>query len=318
MSLPESLAHFDAAVRKTRAARWALLSDATLLALKAYVAVVTGSIGVLAEMVNSAGDLMGAFIVFLSVRAAELPPDDTHSYGHGKIENLSGVATASLVLVGGGYAALEAVRHLVNPHPLPGQPLALLVMAVSAGVNTLVSRHLLRVGRETDSPALIADGHHLRTDVYTSLGVFAGLALSAVTHSPRWDAVAALSVSLLIMKVGYDLAYGAVMTLSDHSLPPEEEKTLADILHSHPEVLSFHRLRTRKSGSQRHADVHVQIADSHTFVEAHRLTEEIEDLMRQALPNLDPVIHMEPHDDEMAHQMEEHLEEYQRYRFRNT
>ena len=282
------------------------------------VAFATGSIGVLAEVVNSAGDLMGAFIVYLSVRASELPPDETHAYGHGKIENLSGAATASLIITGGAYAGFQAVMHLIHPEMLPNQIIGLAVMAFSAILNFLVSSHLLKVARLTDSPALEADGHHLRTDVYTSVGVLVGLLLSWATHNPRWDAVAALLVSLLILKVGYELALSAVMTLSDHSLPPNEEKMLTDILRAHPAVLSFHRLRTRKSGSQRHADVHVQIADSHTFVEAHRLTEDIEDQMRMALPNLDPVIHMEPHDDELAHQLEQHAAEISRYRSRNS
>lgn len=282
------------------------------------VAFATGSIGVLAEVVNSAGDLMGAFIVYLSVRASELPPDETHAYGHGKIENLSGAATASLIITGGAYAGFQAVMHLIHPEVLPNQIIGLAVMAFSAILNFLVSSHLLKVARLTDSPALEADGHHLRTDVYTSVGVLVGLLLSWATHNPRWDAVAALLVSLLILKVGYELALSAVMTLSDHSLPPNEEKMLTDILRAHPAVLSFHRLRTRKSGSQRHADVHVQIADSHTFVEAHRLTEDIEDQMRMALPNLDPVIHMEPHDDELAHQLEQHAAEISRYRGRNS
>jgi cation diffusion facilitator family transporter len=308
----------DASRLKARAARWALVSDATLLLLKGMVAFATGSIGVLAEVVNSAGDLMGAFIVYLSVRASELPPDETHAYGHGKIENLSGAATASLIITGGAYAGFQAVMHLIHPEVLPNQIIGLAVMAFSAILNFLVSSHLLKVARLTDSPALEADGHHLRTDVYTSVGVLVGLLLSWATHNPRWDAVAALLVSLLILKVGYELALSAVMTLSDHSLPPNEEKMLTDILRAHPAVLSFHRLRTRKSGSQRHADVHVQIADSHTFVEAHRLTEDIEDQMRMALPNLDPVIHMEPHDDELAHQLEQHAAEISRYRGRNS
>ena len=308
----------DASRLKAQAARWALASDATLLLLKGMVAFATGSIGVLAEVVNSAGDLMGAFIVYLSVRASELPPDETHAYGHGKIENLSGAATASLIITGGAYAGFQAVMHLIHPEMLPNQIIGLAVMAFSAILNFLVSSHLLKVARLTDSPALEADGHHLRTDVYTSVGVLVGLLLSWATHNPRWDAVAALLVSLLILKVGYELALSAVMTLSDHSLPPNEEKMLTDILRAHPAVLSFHRLRTRKSGSQRHADVHVQIADSHTFVEAHRLTEDIEDQMRMALPNLDPVIHMEPHDDELAHQLEQHAAEISRYRGRNS
>jgi ferrous-iron efflux pump FieF len=161
------------------------------------------------------------------------------------------------------------------------------------------------VAQETDSPAVAADGHHLQTDGMTSLGVLLGLFLVRVTHLRWWDSVAALLVSLLILRVGYRLAQDAVRTLSDEALPPGEEHTLERVLLADPMVLGFHKLRTRKSGSHRHVDVHVQIADTHTFVEAHRLTEALEDRLRAALPNLHPIIHIEPYEEEEAHQQRE-------------
>ena len=292
--------------RKREAARWSLAASGTLLGLKIVVGAVTGSAGILAEAVNSAADLVGSSLALLSVRASDEPPDHSHAYGHGKIENLSGAATAALILVGGVFAIGEAVRHLLHPARLPGLGWGMAVMGTSAVVNFVVSRRLLRVGRETDSPALSADGHHLQTDVITSLGVLLGLALVHLTGKLWWDSAAALGVSFLILRVGFGLAGEAVLTLSDAALPPEEEQALTAVLTAHPEVRGFHKLRTRKSGAHRHADVHVQIADTHTFVEAHRLTEELEDQMRLALPNLHPIIHIEPYEDEILHQRRQH------------
>ncbi len=292
--------------RKRDAARWSLTASASLLGLKVIVGAVTGSAGILAEAVNSAADLVGSALALLSVRASDEPPDHSHAYGHGKIENLSGAATAALILVGGVFAIGEAVRHLLHPDPLPGLGWGMAVMAASAVVNAVVSRRLLAVGRDTDSPALAADGHHLRTDVLTSLGVLLGLTLVRTTGKLWWDSAAALGVSFLILRVGYGLARDAVLTLSDAALPPAEEAALTAILMAHPDVRGFHKLRTRKSGSHRHADVHVQIADTHTFVEAHRLTEELEDRLREALPNLHPIIHIEPDEDEARHQQQQH------------
>ncbi len=292
--------------RKRDAARWSLASNATLLGLKIVVGALTGSAGILAEAVNSAADLFGSVVAFLSIRVSDEPPDRVHAYGHGKIENLSGAATAALILVGGVFAIGEAVRHLLHSGPLPGLGWGIAVMAASAVLNVVVSRHLLRVGRETDSPALVADGHHLQTDVLTSLGVLIGLILVRQTGLTWWDSVAALGVSALILRVGFGLAADAMGTLADTALPPEEEQTLTRVLEAHPKVLSFHKLRTRKSGSHRHVDVHVQIADTHTFVEAHRLTEDLEDNLRAALPNLHPIIHIEPYEDEAQHQRERH------------
>ena len=297
----------SAARRKRDAARWSLVSNATLLAMKVVVGAVTGSAGILAEAVNSAADLFGSVVAFLSIRVSDEPPDRVHAYGHGKIENLSGAATAVLILVGGVFAIGEAIRHLLRAGPLPGLGWGIAVMAASAVINFVVSRRLLRVGRETDSPALVADGHHLQTDVLTSLGVLVGPDLGAgQTGLTWWDSVAALGVSILILRVGFGLAGEAMGTLADTALPPEEEQTLTRVLEAHPEVLSFHKLRTRKSGSHRHVDVHVQIADTHTFVEAHRLTEDLEDDLRAALPNLHPIIHIEPYEDEAQHQRERH------------
>jgi cation diffusion facilitator family transporter len=288
--------------RKQFAARCSVISNALLLVVKGIVCVLTGSVGVLAEVVNSLADLVGASIVWLSVRASDVPPDASHAYGHGKIENLSGVLTATLILIGGVYAIWEAIQHLMHPAPLKFIGPAIVVMGVSMVVNAFISRFLLNVGKETDSPALIADGHHLQTDAITSCGVLIGLTLVAMTGGHWWDSVAALLVAVVILRLGYFLARDALRTLSDTALPMDEEQKLTDVLMSHPEVLGFHKLRTRKSGSHRHADVHVQIADTHTFVEAHRLTEDLEDELRRALPNLHPIIHMEPFEDEQEHQ----------------
>ncbi len=293
---------------KRRTTCWALVSNSSLLALKVTVAALTGSVGILAEVVNSAADLLGSLVAWLSVRASDEPPDETHAYGHGKIENMSGAATAGLVIGGGAFAIQEALHQLLHGshlHPLT-VGWAMGTMTFSAVVNALVSRRLLRVGKQTDSPALVADGHHLQTDVLTSLGVLLGLVLVRTTGARWWDAAAALVVSALILWVGFGLARDALRTLADVTLPAQEEKKLADVLRAHPAVLGFHKLRSRKSGSHRHVDVHVQIADTHTFVEAHRLTEELEDDLRAALPNLHPIIHMEPYEDEEAHQREQH------------
>lgn len=292
--------------RKREAARWSLAASGSLLSLKIVVGAITGSAGILAEAVNSAADLVGSALALLSVRASDEPPDHSHAYGHGKIENLSGAATAALILVGGVFAIGEAIRHLLHPDPLPGLGWGMGVMGASAVVNLVVSRRLLHVGRDTDSPALAADGHHLQTDVITSLGVLSGLTLVHFTGKIWWDSVAALGVSFLILRVGFGLAAEAVLTLSDAALPAEEEQALTAILTAHPDVRGFHKLRTRKSGAHRHVDVHVQIADTHTFVEAHRLTEELEDQLRLALPNLHPIIHIEPYEEEVLHQQQQH------------
>jgi cation diffusion facilitator family transporter len=294
--------------RKRRASGWALMSNGLLLAIKVVVGAATGSVAVLAEIVNSAADLTGSMIVFWSVQVSDEPPDRIHTYGHGKIENLSGILTAALILSGGSYCAWQAMWRLFHPERLVGLPWAVAAMAFSALLNAVVSAHLLKTGRDTESPALTADGQHLRTDVLTSLAVVVGLALVQFTGKHRWDSFAALGVSILIVRIGYVVARDAVEMLVDRALPESERATLEAVLRANPAVRGFHRLRTRKAGSQRHADVHVLLDDNYTLVEAHSLAEELEDEMRQALPNMDAMVHPEPFVEEMRHQREQHAD----------
>jgi len=264
--------------------------------LKLAVAASTGAVSVFAEAIHSFGDLIGATVAMIAVTVSDAPPDETHAYGHGKFENLSGVASALLMFIAGSYAVWEAVKHLTTHR---GHS------SVDPGLY-VVSHHLLMVGRVTDSAALTADGRHLRTDIYTSLGVFASLLVVKFTGWTWMDPAAAIFVSGLIFVTGYRLAGDAVGTLSDRSLPLGEERTLRDAIESDPRVLSYHNLRTRKSGSHRHIDVHVLISDSNSFVQAHDFTEELEEKLRNALPNVHPIIHIEPYEAEAQHQQQQH------------
>jgi cation diffusion facilitator family transporter len=242
----------------------------------------------------------------IAVTVSDAPPDETHAYGHGKFENLSGVASALLMFIAGSYAVFEAIKHLTQHRTHPSVDPGLYVMAFSVVTNIFVSQHLIAAGTETDSAALTADGHHLRTDIYTSLGVFISLLILKLTGWTWLDPAAAIFVSVLIFVTGYKLAGDAVGTLSDRSLPLNEERALRDTIESDPRVLSYHNLRTRKSGSHRHVDVHVLISDSNSFVQAHDFTEELEDKLRQTLPNVHPIIHIEPYEAEAQHQQQQH------------
>jgi cation diffusion facilitator family transporter len=274
--------------------------------MKLAVAATTGAVSVFAEAIHSFGDLIGATVAMIAVTVSDAPPDDSHAYGHGKFENLSGVASALLMFIAGTYAVWEAIKHLRHARHHTSVDFGLCVMAFSVIANMLVSRHLITVGRETDSAALTADGYHLRTDIYTSLGVFLSLLIVKLTGWTWMDAAAALFVSALIFVTGFKLAGDAVGTLSDKSLPLDEERARRDTIESDPRVLSYHNLRTRKSGSHRHVDVHVLISDANSFVQAHDFTEALEERLRNTLPNVHPIIHIEPYEAEAQHQQKEH------------
>lgn len=294
--------------RKVAAARLSILSNALLVLLKLFVGFWSGSISVLSEAFHSASDLLASGIALMAVRIAEAPPDEEHPYGHGKAESLSGLAEALLIFVAAGYICYEAILKLATPsHSAHASVnIGIGVMAFSAIVNVLISRHLFKVAKETDSMALHADAEHLRTDVFTSAGVLVGLVLVRITDYAWLDPATALFVALLIFRTTYHLAIKALHLLLDARLPHTEEQAIREILKADGRVMDFHKLRTRKSGAQRYADVHVLIEDQTTLVEAHTIAEELEDKIRAALSAMHVSIHIEPYHAEMEHQRNEH------------
>lgn len=291
---------------KTAAARLSIYSNTFLTLAKLAVGLLSGSVGVLAEAVHSATDLLASWIAFLSVRVADRPADEEHPYGHGKVESLSGLAEALLIFAVAAYLLYEAVSKIVSQEGPHRVDIGLGVMALSVVMNSLIARHLFRVAHKTDSLALEADAEHLRTDVYTSLGVVAGLALVEATGQPFFDPLAAIVVSLMIVRAAWELTRRSLAPLMDSQLSEEEIAIVRAVLDSEPEVLGYHKLRTRKSGSARHVDAHVLMDDHLTLLEAHELTERLEDRIRAELPHAEVTLHTEPHQAEQRHQYEHH------------
>lgn len=288
------------------AARLSILSNTLLTVLKLVVGVTSGSVSVLSEAAHSGMDLVASWIAYFSVRASARPADEEHPYGHGKIESISGLTEALLIFAAAGYIIFEAVRRILVHHRPPEVGAGMLVMGASTLVNAAISAYLFRVAKRADSLALRADGEHLRTDVYTSLGVFAGLALVQITHLAILDAVAAISVACLIIVAAWRLTRAALDPLLDTRLPAADVAVIKGILDRDPRVMGYHKLRTRKSGAARHVDAHILVEDGMSLVEAHDLTEQLEDEMRRSLPNAEVTLHTEPYQAELRHQYEKH------------
>lgn len=279
---------------KSGAAQLSIISNTLLVLLKLVVGMLTGSISVLSEAVHSAVDLIASGVAFFSIRAAEQPEDAEHPYGHGKIENLSAVVEAVLIFGAAGYILYEAYHRFFATHRVEGVNLAIGVMAISATANWGISQHLFRVARRTDSPALLADAHHLSVDVLTSAAVAATLVLIKLTHLPVLDPAIAVLVALLIVKVAWGLTREAGGALLDEALPEDERERLKAVLDAEPRALGYHRVRARKSGAQRHIDLHLLVDPELTLQEGHALAEKVEDDIREAFPGAWVVIHVEP------------------------
>ena len=280
--------------RKVKAATLSVASNSVLVASKVAVGIVTGSVSILSEAANSALDVFASVIAFLSVRVSGQPADREHPYGHGKMENLSGAVEAVLILATGVFIVHEAMDKLRNPADVKHVFWGLCVMGFSFVADVVVSRHLFRVARETDSIALEADAYHLSTDVWTSMGVFVGLALIKLTGWQIIDPIVAMIVAVMIMKVAFSLTWKAARPLLDVRLPDNELKELEEMVMGTPKIVGYHKLRTRKSGPYREIDVHLIVPERMPVREAHQIAENIEDKMREAFPDTHVVTHIEP------------------------
>jgi cation diffusion facilitator family transporter len=278
---------------KTKIARLSVASNSLLIVMKLIVGIISGSVSIISEAIHSSMDLLAAVIAFFAVRVSDTPPDSKHPYGHGKVENISGVIEGILILVAAAMIIVEAIKKLIGePSELDSIWIGSLVMLVSAIINTIVSRKLYKVAHETHSVALEADALHLKTDVYTSLGVATGLLLIIVTGIKWLDPVVAILVAFFIIKESYNLISRAFSPLLDTAWGDAEIKDLERRLNNME--VNYHDLRTRVAGNYRFIDIHVEIPESESVGNAHNYCDKIEDSLKSAFSNLTVTIHVEP------------------------
>ncbi len=282
-------------VEKVKAARFSIISNSALVLVKLIIGILMGSVAVLSEAIHSGLDLLASVVAFYAVAKAGKPADEHHPYGHGKWENVSGVLEALLILAAALYIIYEAVARFTKGAPVEHLGLGTAVMTISAVINWFMSGYLFRIAKKTDSVALEADAWHLRADVYTSVGVIAGLGLIAVTNITWLDSVAAIAVALLIIKSSFELTRNAVGDIFDERLPSEDESRIKRIFSRHEEgCVRFHRLRSRKSGSMKFVDFHLVVPRKWTIEEAHNLGDSIETEILEILPQTQVIIHIDP------------------------
>jgi cation diffusion facilitator family transporter len=293
--------------RKIAVARFSVISNSTLVVGKLAVGLAIGSVSVISEAIHSGIDLIAAVIALLAVKEAARPPDKRHPYGHGKIENISGTAEAILIVVAAAWIMFEAVQRVMTRREIENAWLGAAIMAVSATANFFVSKRLFKVARETDSVALSADAWHLRTDVWTSAGVLAGLGVIEIGQrlfpgAQLWwiDPVAAICVALLILKTAWVLTRHAMGDMLDESLPEDQVEWLVREIRSCTGVMGVHDIRTRKSGAQRFIEFHMLVDPAMPTAESHRLTDEVTDRILRRFPDASVTPHVEPYDTHAA------------------
>lgn len=283
---------------KQRTALLSVASNSALILLKVIAGTLTGSVAILTEAVHSSIDLIASVVALFSVRIADEPADSGHSYGHEKVENLAAAFEAVLILVGSAVIVFEAIHRLIAGGHTHTLGIGIGVIAFSAVANLVVSAVIARNGRQTGSPALEGDAAHLRTDAVSSLAVLVALVLVKATGAQWIDPVAALVVASAILVTGVRLLVRSGEVLVDQALPAEEQRAIVRVIQGVDDgaVIGFHELRTRRAGSQRYVDVHIQFRRGTSLEHAHRAAHELQDRIATVLGGADVLIHLEPED----------------------
>ena len=283
---------------------WLSISAAlATIALKALAYFVTDSVGLLSDALESLVNLAAALMALAMLIVAARPPDEIHAFGYSKAEYFSSGVEGALIVLAAAIIAWTAVPRLITPQPLEQVGIGLAASIIAAALNFLVARHLLSGSKQYRSITLEADAHHLMTDVWTSAGVVAGIAIVALTGWTRLDAVIALCVAVNILLTGVRLLRRSLLGLLDTALGHTEQELIKGILSRYAsQDLHYHALRTRQAGVRSFISFHVLVPGEWTVQRGHDLVERVERDIRAAVPGATVFTHLEPINDPAAWQ----------------
>jgi cation diffusion facilitator family transporter len=290
----------------TRLTRYAWLSIGTALstvALKTIAWMLTSSVGLLSDALESVVNVGAAVMLMAMLRLAAMPEDDSHAYGRNKAEYFASGFEGMLVVIAAGTIAYSAGYRLVHPRLIDHAGIGLVLTSIASALNLFVSRLLMRAGRKHRSIALEADAQHLMTDVWTSAGVILGVALVALSDWLILDPLIALAVALNILVIGWRLLKDSIGGLMDAAWPIDERAALESVLDEfRSDGLRFHAVRTRRSGARRFASFHVLVPGGWTVQRGHDVLEEIERRIARRVPAATVDTHLEPIEDPSSYQ----------------
>ena len=280
---------------KSGATKLALVVVIGLLILKIVVAAVTGSLSIIAQATDSFLDVIAVITTLFAVRIATKPADGEHPFGHGKAENIAAIVQAVLIFTAGSLLIYSAVHRITAKATIELTEAGIGAMVISIIVSIFLSRHLLKIARATDSIALEANAHNIRTDIYSATAVLAGLIAIRFTKVYILDPIFAIAVAVFILKVGWDVLNKSFGGLIDVRLPEVEENAIRESITEHrDEIVDFHKFRTRKAGHQRHIDLHIVISKYASVEEAHKICDKVEQDIEIKLHSTSVTIHVEP------------------------
>jgi len=281
---------------------WLSIGAAVLtIGLKSGAYLLTGSVGLLSDAIESGVNLVAAIMALAMLTVAAWPADESHLYGHSKAEYFASSVEGILILVAAGGIIFTAIQRLLNPKELEQVGVGLIVSISASLINLAVAQILLQAGRKNNSITLEADAQHLMTDVWTSVGVVVAIGVVALTGWIVLDPLIAIAVGLNIIWTSYQLMRRSVAGLMDASLPPEEQKLIENVIAKYRQKnVQFHALRTRQSASRRFVSVHVLVPGRWTVHDTHHIADDFESDIRKVLPESIVYTHLEPIDDEIS------------------
>ena len=285
---------------KKKAARLSIMSNSFLILIKITSGIISGSVSIISEAIHSGLDLVASLIAFVAVRISDKPADEQHPYGHGKFENVSGVIESLLIFAAAVWIIYEAVHKMLNPsNPLEdsGVMLGVVIMFLSAVINFFVSRHLYKVAKQTSSVALEADALHLKTDIYTSLGVSLGLLLLYLTSWHFLDALIAVMVALLIIYEAFKMLTKSFNPLLDSNLPKHDIEKIRSVIEKHlSDGFSCKQLRTRQSGQKNIIEFTLLTPSDMSVSEAYKQLKHLKKEIAAKFSSAEIIVVTEPRD----------------------
>lgn len=283
---------------------WLSIAAAVLtIALKTGAWWITGSVGLLSDAAESVVNLVAAVVALVALTVAARPPDKNHHFGHSKAEYFSAGVEGVMIFVAAAVILVSATLRFLSPQPLEAVGIGLFISVLASVVNGAVALVLLRAGKEHRSMTLTADGRHLMTDVWTSVGVIVGVALVAITKWDRLDSIVAFAVGLNILFTGWKLVAESTAGLMDISLPKAENQLLlAKLEELSSEEVVFHAFRSRESGSRRFMEAHMLVPGAWSVKRGHDLAEDVVLELRKVVPDIHVLIHLEPIEDPRSYE----------------
>jgi cation diffusion facilitator family transporter len=266
-----------------------------VMGIKYIAFLMTGSVALFSDALESIVNVLTAVAALIAIRISSLPPDRGHPFGHHKAEYFSAILEGALIIVAALLIFREAYLALLQPRMLTDTGAGLAVNALATAINAAWAWVLISRGRAWSSPALEGDGHHLVSDVITSVGVLVGLMLATATGWAILDPLIAGAVALNILRIGYRLAVESMSALMDQAASPRIEARIKEAIRANAEgALQAHDIRTRTAGPQTFIEFHLVVPGEMTVEAAHEICDRLEDAIEEALENTDVVIHVEP------------------------